>query len=672
MMPLMAQLDRSKAPAAAAAPHIQIGTPQSFVLKNGLKVFVVENHKIPVVTYNLSLDIIPALEGNKAGLSDLAGQMLMMGTTNRSKEVIDEEIDFVGASLRTSSSSIYGRSLKKHSSTILAAMSDVLMNPSFPEEQLAKLKKQTITGISSGKEEPGSIASNISSRMLYGANHPYGEIVSEASIEAITVQDCKEYHSAYFRPNVASLVIVGDITLKEAKKQANQFFGKWEKRNVTRATYENPQLPASSRVVVGNKDGGNQSSIRVVHLVELKPGHPDAIKANVMNSVLGGGSFSARLFNKLREDKAWTYGAYSNLSPDRIIGSFSASAQVKGEATDSALFEVVKEMQYMCDNLISEKELTLFKNSMAGSFARSLEDPATVARFALSIDRYGLPKDYYATYLEKLAAVTPEDVREMAQKYLKPDQAYLVAVGDMAKIKNSLKRLAPQQPVVMYDYYGNEVKQNVLPSGLTAEKVVENYVTAIGGNDKLLTIKNSVIKANATIQGMNISIDTYVEMPGKLCVETSMMGNVLSKQVVNGTKGKVSSPMGEQILDEQTVASMADEMVLFPEMYLSQNGTKLQLLAVEVIAGEAAYKVSAINKNGSETIMFFSADTGLKLKEIKTTPQGAAVTLIKEYVVVDGVKVPSVIVQSVGPQIIDIVVSEVKLNSQINSEIFNL
>lgn len=670
ILPGLSQLDRSKAPAPSEAPKIQIGEPKSFQLKNGLKVFVVENHKVPVVNYSLSFDIKPALQGDKVGVYDFAGELLKTGTSTRTKAQIDEEIDFIGASLNTSSNSISGSSLKKFSDRLLVVMSDVLLNPSFPSEQLSKLKTQAITGLNASKEEPQAIATNISRKMLYGENHPYSEIMSEKSIDAVTAEDCKNYHSTYFRPNVAYLVIVGDITLSEAKKQANKYFGKWKKGIVPEAVYPTTSLGEKTKIAVGNKDGGNQSSVFVTHIVDIKPGHPDAIKLSVMNSVLGGGSFSARLFQNLREDKAWTYGAYSSLSPDRIIGNFIAYANVKAEATDSALVEMLKEIKELQNKPVSESDLALFKNMMAGSFARSLEEPSTVAAFALNIERYNLPKDYYATYLEKLAAVTPADIQAMAQKYLKPENAWLIAVGDMSKVKQSLKRLTPDSKIATYDFFGNEVVQKSVPAGMTASEVIENYLKAVGGREKLQSVRNMVTEATASIQGMKLNIKSYVQLPGQMCVETYMQGNLMSKQVISGKAGKVSSPMGEQVLDEATVAALQDEIVLFAELNIIDKGYKAEISGLEDINGETAYKIVVTDTKGNESFHYFSAESGLKLKEVKNSPQGSAITLIKGYSEKDGIKIPSKVIQSVGPQMIEMEVSQINFDTQIPESIF--
>jgi zinc protease len=455
---LIAQLDRSTPPSAGPAPQINIGEYKKFKLPNGLQVFVVEDHKLPMVAYSLTLEIDPVLQGDATGFVSLAGSLMRSGTKNMSKEEIDETIDFIGATLSTSSQGMYARSLKRHSETLLKVMSDVLINPSFPQEELEKSIRQEETVIAAGKNDPSSIAANITTVLRHGNEDPYGEIVTEETLKNITVDKLHSYHQTYFRPNVAYLVIVGDITLKEAKAQAKKYFGKWKKAPVPEHRFSLSPPYEEPKVAIANRDGANQSSIYVTHSLNLTPGHPDAIKANVMNQVLGGGSFSARLFQNLREDKAYTYGAYSNLRTDKRVGNFTASASVRTSVTDSALHEMLFEINRLQKELLTEEDLELVKNMLMGSFSRSLEDPQTIARFALNIERYKLPADYYRTYLEKVAAVTPQDVKEMANKYLYPDNAIILAVGEADKIREVMKSLFTiWQSCTMYDYYGKEV-----------------------------------------------------------------------------------------------------------------------------------------------------------------------------------------------------------------------
>ena len=667
-----AQIDRSKAPAPGPAPVIHIGDYQSFELDNGLKVFVVENHKLPVVTYMISLDNDPVLEGDKVGYVKMTGELLKAGTKNRTKDQIDEDIDFIGANISTSASGIYGRSLKKYSDKLLDLMTDILYNPVFPEDELEKNKKQWITGLKANENDPNSIASNVSRVLLYGKNHPYGEIETEQTINNITVDDCKKYYNTYFSPTVGYLIIVGDVTLKEAKRQANKYFSKWEPKDVPEHKYDFPKGYSSPKVVVANKDGAKQSIIEVTRALDLKPGSEDAIPARVMNTVLGGGSFNSRLFSNLREDKGYTYGAYSSLSTDELVGRFTASASVRNEVTDSAMVQMIKEMNFMRDDKVPEKDLELIKNVMTGSFSRSLESPMTIAGFALNTAKYHLPEDYYKTYLQKLAAVNADDVQRMAQKYIKPDQSVILAVGDVSEIKEKMKQFSPEGKVEQYDYFGNIVIGTPMPAGLTAKDVIDSYIKARGGKENMEKIKDVKSVSVASLQGMKLKIEAYKKAPNKICVETSMQGNLLSKQVCDGENAKVVSPQGEQKLQGKVLEQMKYDSYLFPELEYGKEGYKLELLGVEKVDNDPAYKVKVTNPAGNSKMLYFSRATGLLVKEVSTSQQGAPVALFHEYKDVDGVKFPVKVSQSIGPQMINITVEDIQVNTGIEDSKFDI
>lgn len=667
-----AQLDRSTPPKPGPAPKVNIGQAKSFELKNGLKVFVVENNKVPVVSYTLSLDIDPIVEGKKAGYTGMAGDLMATGTTTKSKAEIDEAIDFIGGSLGTSSGGIQASSLKKHSDELLNLMTDVLYNPSFPNEELEKAQKQMLTALKSQKDDPKAISSNIKSVLRYGSDHPYGEILTEETVKAITVEDLKAYYDTYFRPNVAYLVIVGDISVKEAKKQVKKYFSNWEAKDVPSFKYETPKSFEQPKVVVANKDGSTQSTISLSYNINLKPGHPDAIKSRVMNQVLGGGSFSARLFQNLREDKGFTYGAYSSLSSDELVGSFNAGANVRTSVTDSAFTEIIYEMERMRTELVPEEDLQLVKNSLTGSFSRALEDPATVARFALNIQKYNLPEDYYETYLEKLNAVTPADIKAMAEKYITPDNALILAVGDVPNMKASLSKFAKDGKVEMYDFYGNIVKSMPLPADLTAEKVIAKYVNAIGGTEALAAVNNYVLEGSMSVQGMPLNMKMYSRRPNHQCVETYMQGNLVSKQVFNGEAGKVVSPMGEQNIEGEMLENMKIESILFPETQFAELGYKLELLGADNVDGQDVVKMKVVSPGGKEQTVYYSRSTGLKVKEVSTSPQGTMASTFTEYAEVKGVKFPKKMNQTVGPQSFDITFETIKVNEGIDASKFDI
>jgi predicted Zn-dependent peptidase len=667
-----AQLDRSIRPNPGPAPKIQLGDYKLFTLDNGLKVIVVENHKIPKITYQLSLDIDPVLEESQSGYVSMTGDLLRAGTTTKTKAQIDEAIDFIGASLNTHSTGISGSVLTKHSGALLNIMSDVLYNPSFPAEELEKLKKQNISAIQTAKNDANSIANNINSAVIFGNKHPYGEISSEKTFENITLDKCKEYYKTYFRPNVAYLIIVGDITLNEAQSQAKQYFGKWEKGVVPTHSYKFPELNKSPRVVIGNRDGAVQSVIMVSFPLEFKPGNPDAIKASVMNSILGGGSLSSRINANLREKRAYTYGAYSSLSSDKLVGSFNASGEVKGEATDSAMVQLLYEIKRMISEPVDKNTLEQVKSRMNGSFARSLENPSTIAQFALNIEKYKLPKDYYATYLEKLSKVTVADVQQMAAKYLKSENANIIAVGNADKLQKTMVRFSKDGKVEQLDFYGNPVKAMEAPANLTGMDVISNYVKAIGGKEKLSKVNDVTIKMGMEMQGMKIEIINKQKAPNKMKVETLMGGNVMSTQVCNGVKAMVKSPRGNQELTGAQLDEMLAQATLNAELYLDKIGIKAELKGSEDVDGNPAWKVQMTLPSGKNTVDFYDQKSGLKVKSVAQQGPMSVTTLYSDYRAVEGVLFPFKLKQSAGPQSFDIVVSSIEVNKGIDDSVFEM
>ncbi|MFW5707980.1 MAG: M16 family metallopeptidase, partial [Bacteroidota bacterium] len=479
-----AQLDRSQRPEPGPAPEIQMGEFESFTMDNGMTVIVVENRKVPVVSFQLTLDIDPFLEKESKGYVEFAGALMREGTTNRTKEEIDEAIDFLGANLSTSSTGMFASSLTRHKESLLEIMSDVLLNPTFPDEELQKRITQTKSALQTIKTDGNAIARNVATTQTYGPGHPYGEVITEETLDNITVDLLQWYYNTYWKPNVAYMVIVGDIDKAEAQRVMEEYFGTWESGEVPTHTYATPTPPEGRRVAFAERTGALQSVVQFTYPVELPVGHEDVIKVSVMNSILGGGVFSGRLMQNLREDKGYTYGARSNVSTDPIISRFVASTEVRNSVTDSTVVEILYEMNKLRDEPISEEDLTLVKNFMTGQFARSLESPRTIANFARNIKRYNLPEDYYATYLERLNAVTIADVQEMAQKYLKPENAIVVVAGNMDEVPQTLARFAASGEVEFFDAFGRPYvapELEEVPDGVTLETVLAKYYEAIGG-----------------------------------------------------------------------------------------------------------------------------------------------------------------------------------------------
>ncbi|MFL0684699.1 MAG: M16 family metallopeptidase [Algoriphagus aquaeductus] len=608
---LMAQVDRSKFPAAGPAPEIKIKDAETFTLANGLKVFVVNNTKLPRVSFTLVLERDPILEKDKAGMSGFVGEMMMGGTKNRTKDQLDQEIDFIGASLSASSTSMFASSLKKHQGKILELMADVLYNPVFPQEELDKLKKQALTGLAQSKDNPNAISGRLSREVLYGPNHPYGESQSEATINNITVDDVKKYYQTYFKPNIAYLAIVGDMTKAEAEKVVNQYFGKWEKGNVPTFTYPMPERAAKQAVALVDRSSSVQSVINVTQPVQMKIGDADYISSRVLNQILGGGSAS-RLFMNLREDKGYTYGAYSSIGADKLVATISASASVRTEVTDSAVYEFIYEIRNLVDKGVTEDELQKAKAELAGSFGRSLESPATVANFALNMERYKLPKDYYATYLQKLNALTVDEINATAKRLIDPDKFIITTVGNGSEIK---EKLAQFGEVIEYDNMGLPAKQLVADADMTAEKVIENYLKAIGGKEKVSQIKTAKISMDASVMGTALNISFVYDQENKRYAQKqSVGGNVLIKTKIENGKGALTMQGQNQEMQPAQYEEAVLNSFLFPEAIYQNMGYSLTFDGLKDVDGTPAYKVIIASASGAKLTNYYAQESGLKIK----------------------------------------------------------
>ncbi|RJQ62261.1 MAG: insulinase family protein [Stygiobacter sp.] len=669
-----AQLDRSQKPKPGPAPEVKIGDAESFELANGLKVFVVENHKLPKVTFSLMLDRDAIVEGKNAGYISTAGQLLRTGTKKRSKDKLDEEIDFLGADLNTSSTSVFASGLSKYTEKIMDLMADVILNPDFKQEELEKIRKQSLSGLAFAKDDPDQISNRVQGALVYGKEHPYGEFETEESVKAITLDMCKAYHETYFRPNIAYLAIVGDISKAKAKSLVEKYLGKWEKKDVPKNTFTNPKPPVVNKVALVDKAAAVQSVISVSYPVDLRIGSDDALKTKVANLILGG-SATGRLFMNLREAKAYTYGAYSSLNPDKLVGSFSASTKVRTTVTDSAITEILAEMKKIRNEKVSEKELENAKNLLAGNFIRSLEQPATVANFAINTAIYNLPKDYYKNYLKNLSAVSVDDVQSIAKKYVKPNNANILVVGSAEDVAKNLAKFSVSGKVDYLDIYGEKFDPNVkkAPEGLTAEQVIAKYVEATGGKANLEAIKDETLKMSGAMQGMTINITMIRKAPNKM-YQLVDFGVGQQKTLFDGEKGKSSQMGQEQELTGAQLEAMKIEATLNSYLYYDKLGVKLELGGMEALNGKDAYKVNLIYPSGKKSTQYYDVESGFLVKSSNTveSPQGAMSisTEFADYKDVKGTKVAHKIIQGTPMGSIELTVTSVERNTNPSDEMF--
>jgi zinc protease len=670
LTPVFSQLDRSVRPQPGPAPVIEIGEAKSFTLDNGLKVFVVENDRVPRVTFSLVFDYDPMFEGQFAGLKDVTGMMLRTATKTRTKEMIDDEIDFIGASLNASAGGVFASGLARHSGKLAELIADVVINARFEQEHFDRIKTQMTSNLAAERNDPGAIAGRISRVLLYGSEHPYGVNVTEASLQNISLELCEFFHQTYIRPEITYMAVVGDVKFEEVKKIIIQHFDSWEPGSVPEHTYPTPQPPAGTTVAVFDRPNAIQSNIRVTFPVDLKPGSDDLIGARVMNSILGGST--SRLFDNLRETHGFTYGAYSQLSSDKLIGSFTAFTDVRNSATDSAVREILHEINRMRIEPVPQTELQLYKNEMNGNFALSLESPQTVANFALNIARYRLPEDYYATYLQRLAAINQEDIARAANKFLIPENAYIVIVGKAAEIAENMKQFAADGRIRYFDEdgieYDPEQRLKPAPEGLTAADVIARYIEVLGGEKKLKALKDVTIKATTEMQGMQLEFDTYRKAPNKLKVVVGSGGMVFSTQLFDGEKGSVSSPMGAEMLEGEMLQEMKLQAIMNIEMEYEKHGIRADLMGIEGVEGNDAYKVELTYPTGNTITDYYDVESGFKVRSLSSE----GLTGFADYREVEGMMFPFSLKQVAGPQVFDLKVVSVEVNTGLGDDLFKV
>ena len=670
-----AQLDRSVMPTGGPSPKIKLDKPKEFKLKNGIKVLVVENHKLPRVNYSLRFDRKPIVEGEKAGVISLLGSMLGNGTTSISKDEFNEEVDFLGASVNVGFGSGFAFTLTKNNERVLDLFSDAVINPLLTEEEFEKEKEKLIEGLKSQKKDIDAISGRVGDALSYGKNHAYGEFITEQTIDNISFQDILDYHAKYFIPNNVYIVVIGDVNYKNVKSLISEKFGAWKKgKNIDDPEPVLTENVALTEINFVDLPTATQSAIQVTNNVDLKMTDEDYFAALMANDILGGGG-EGYLFKNLREDKGYTYGAYSSLGSNRYgVSKFRAGAKVRNMVTDSAVSEIVKEISRIRLEKVDSELLKNAKAKYVGSFIRNAENPQTIAGYALNIKLNNLPDDYYESYLENINSVSEADVKKAANKHFKIANTRIVVVGKGSDVVANLEEVG--FPINYYDQYANPIAKPIfnkaIPEGLTAVDVINNYISAVGGKSNLESVNTVVMKADVTIPGAPFAPQATMrqKLPNKssFVIEVNMQGQkmTLSKTTFDGERG-YSEMQGQRVeFDEKQLDENKKIKGIFEELYFKPE--ELELVSINSVNFQDAYKVK-VTVDGKESHRYYSVESGLLLSKEDTDDNNNVVTTnYGDYQSVQNVMFP--FYMELPAQKLEFKTSSIEINKEIKDSSF--
>ncbi|MGI8787958.1 MAG: M16 family metallopeptidase [Pyrinomonadaceae bacterium] len=449
---------RKTAPQPLAPVSFNISKPFETTLDNGLKVVIVEDSRLPLVSYRLAFRAGNVYDPKDSiGLSSALASVLSEGTRTYTSQQLAEQIERLGANVNAASGAdntiVAASALSLYKTDILKLMAEMVLYPAIPESELKLYKQNTIEGLKFQRAESAFLADEQINKIIYGS-HPYSiTSPTPADVEKITREKLLAFHDKNYVPNSATLVVVGDVKRDEMLKEIKDNFGGWKKGTIEDVKFAAPPVRTEKTITVVDRPGSAQSNIVLSNLA-IERNNPDYFPVLVMNQVLGAGA-SSRLFMNLREAKGYTYGAYSNLDSKRLTGAFEATSEVRTPVTGDSLKEFFYELNRIRNEKVSEKELKDAKNYLTGVFPLRAETQEGLTNLIVAQELYNLPADYLQTYRDKVNAITLDDVERVAKKYITPDKIAIVIVGDAGEILKQVKPFA--EKIEIFDTEGKAV-----------------------------------------------------------------------------------------------------------------------------------------------------------------------------------------------------------------------
>ena len=645
-------VDVTKKPNPMKEKDFQFPKYGTQTLSNGLKVFVIEDHEQPTINIRLLIAGGKSLDTLKPGTAKMMADLLTKGTKNLSALEISQKLDGVGATISTNVASEYitinAWCLKKHEKLVFDILSDVLLNPTFPEDELEKLIPQALASIRQEKSNPRAVASKMARRVIYGQDHPLSLFPTEETIKKITSDDIEDFYKNYIKPNISSIAIIGDVQPKNILKIINAKFGKWEKSEKDIKISLPPIKPMPLGLYFIERPGSVQSSIMVTSLgVPYSSRNFEAL--DMAAGVIGAG-FAGRLFKTLRETYSYTYTPFGYLTKGKYYGRFVCGADVRNNVSDSALTETLNQLNILSKNPPSIDELNRVKRYKTGSYMMSFENSGFTASLIQNADFYNIPIASLENYPKKAMSISPYEITDLANRYMNPKKSYIIVVGS-PKIKDKLTSFGK-----IYDYDLNLVplsgeKGKFEEVDFDAEELLEKYTDAIGGQENIDSIHTIIDTAMITMNnnGSNLKgkFIQYQMQPDKKHFILDMGVFVQEAWIYSDSVWTKFDTKIELESDNNAEQYLYDAK-MFPATKLIKMNYKCKVLGKQ----KNAILMKTVSPRGASATYYFDADSFLltKIERVTQTAQGniPVTEYFKNYIKINGVLLPE-ITETINP-----------------------
>ena len=636
--------DITKKPEPLQAKDFAFPDYKETKLSNGLKLFIVKDDEQPTFSIRLLIPGGSSLE-NKNGVADLTTDLMMKGAGKLSALDIANTLDGIGADVNVSTNSDYiavsASGLKKHLNKILEIFADVLLRPTFPEDEFDKLIPQKLAGLKQSKANPSSIAANMARRVIFGDMHPYGNYATEASLKDIKLEDVKSYYKAVFKPNDASIIVVGDVTEPEIVSALNKALDGWKSGQKASMTMPEPK-PMPIGVYFINRPGSVQSTLMIT--TKGLPYNDPEFEIQGLGSAIMGGGFGSRLFRTLREKYSYTYSPSAMLSQMKYGNRFSCQADVRNSVTDSAITVVLDLMRDLATEPSEETEISRVKRFRVGQYMMSFENSSFLASLIQNADFMGIPIDRVKNYPSRYMNYSAYQVKNVAEKLMNPQNAYIIVVGN-ADVKSKLEKFGK---VYEFDLDLNPLtgeKAKFEKVSLDAKELLENYVKALGGKDALAKVKTLITESKTTlaISGQEFKGQMIMKnmSPNKFFMDLDLK---ITKQTTwsDGKEFWSKDPSGLNKKEGEELETAIFDATLFNHTKLIDLGYKCLVLGKQ----GTDIQMKVVSPKGTESTYYFDSESFLlkKIESMLKSKDGdlPVTDIFSNYIDVDGVKLPSV------------------------------